>query len=82
MILFLAAALAVSLVANLAQAITSAHLIERRSTRRPREQRPPTRQHPHPVDPSRPHRTPASAKPRVSLLADTTEIRPRGKTHA
>lgn len=77
MILFLAAALAVSLIANIAQAITSAHLIDKRSTRRPREQRPAPRRDPHPVDPSRVYRTPLH-KPRLNLLSDTTEVRPLG----
>lgn len=68
MILFLASALAASLIANLALAITTAHLVEQRTTR-PARKRPAPRVDPHPVDPSRPYR-----KARRSLLADTTEV--------
>lgn len=75
MTLFLASALAASLVANLALAITAAHLAERRTTR-PARKRPAPRVDPHPVDPSRPYR-----KGRA-LLADTTEIRLKGRAQA
>lgn len=77
MTLFLASVIAALSVAVIAQAITIAHLAERRNTRRPRDQRPGPRTDPHRVDPSSPYRT--AVKPRRSLLADTTEIRPRGQ---
>lgn len=75
MTFFLAAVIAALCVAVIAQAITIAHLAERRPTRRPREQRPGPRTDPHRVDPSAPYRTPRPAR---SLLADVTEERPRG----
>lgn len=83
MILFLASLVAALTVAVIAQAITIAHLAERRSTRRPREQRPAPRQDRQPLSPAGPYRK-GRAWPghkRMSLLADTTEIR-TGGNHA